>query len=333
MPWAALEQEGLSRDVLLALDPHVVARSLTLFHRAVLEQAPDNPTVAFVDPAGLAGPCGQLFGSTEQPHWLTKLLLVQILGADTSSHAGAAGANGAGGEQAGPTTSRTHSRSEVISVWARVGELCRAAGDECSWRAIVGALCSAPVARLDKVWKRVEAPALAAVEGWARMEGEGCEVAEPRVTPWGGDIRQKLKDEMEAARLGDGAGAEEIYLVAPMERAKDVFEGFRTQFLLCPRRVLLAEDEVGEDVKRMVGFWRDMCAEGGGSSGIAAKFVRYVFDLCLFSLQSSDHLQCRSVHVAVSRSRASQERFIRAPFLGTSDERHSIRISRPSPLP
>ncbi|KAJ7769154.1 hypothetical protein DFH07DRAFT_954387 [Mycena maculata] len=46
MLWAALEAEGLSRDVLLALDPHVVARSLTLFHRAVLAQAPDNPTPA-----------------------------------------------------------------------------------------------------------------------------------------------------------------------------------------------------------------------------------------------------------------------------------------------
>ncbi|KAJ7048568.1 hypothetical protein C8F01DRAFT_1276849 [Mycena amicta] len=44
----------------------------------------------------------------------------------------------------------THSRSEIITVWARVGELCRAAGDECSWRVIAAALCSAPVARLDK---------------------------------------------------------------------------------------------------------------------------------------------------------------------------------------
>ncbi|KAJ7658894.1 hypothetical protein B0H17DRAFT_1213103 [Mycena rosella] len=246
MPWAALEAEGLSRDVLLALDPHVLARSLTLFHRAVLEQAPDNPTVAFVDPgAGGGGACAPLFGSDVTPHWLTKLLLVQILGADTSAgavHGGAA----PGGEQQQqqPTTSRTHSRSEVISVWAHVGELCRAAGDECSWRAIVGALCSAPVARLDKVWRRVEPPALTAVEAWARLEGEGCEVREPRVTPWGGDIRQRLKDE-------------------PMERALDLFEGFRKQFLLCPRHVSLAEDEVGEDVKLMVNYWREKFAEGG----------------------------------------------------------------------
>ncbi|KAJ7085330.1 rho GTPase activating protein 22 [Mycena crocata] len=270
MPWAALETEGLSRDVLLALDPHVIARSLTLFHRAVLEQAPDNPTVAFVDP-GVGGACAPLFGSDDGPHWLTKLLLVQILGADTSGGAAHAGGN-AGGEQ--QPSNRTHSRSEVISVWARVGELCRAAGDECSWRAIAGALCSAPVARLDKVWRRVEAPALAAVEGWVRSEGEGCEVREPRVTPWGGDIRQRLKEEIDAARVSDAGVADESLLVAPMERALDMFEGFRKQFLLCPRRVLLAEDEVSDDVKLLVDYWRGKYAEGGGNGGIAAKFVR-----------------------------------------------------------
>jgi hypothetical protein len=138
MPWAALELEGLSRDVLLALDPHVIARSLTLFHRTVLEQTPDNPAAAaFVDP-GASDAFAPLLGRDTAPHWLTKLLLVQIFGAGTS--------------MAG--TSRPHSMGEVISVWARAGELCRAAGDECSWRAIVGALCSAPIARLDKVWRR-----------------------------------------------------------------------------------------------------------------------------------------------------------------------------------
>ncbi|KAJ7122281.1 hypothetical protein C8R44DRAFT_164401 [Mycena epipterygia] len=277
MPWAALESEGLSRDVLFSLDPRVIARSLTLFHRAVLEQAPDNPTAAFVDPAA-AGACAPLFGSDAAPHWLTKLLLVQILGADTSAGAvhnhNQATSGGEQQQQQSATTSRTHSRSEVISVWARVGELCRGAGDECSWRAIAGALCSAPVARLDKVWRRVEAPALAAVEAWARFEGEGCDVREPRVTPWGGDIRQRLKDEIDAARANDSGGAEETLLVAPMERALDMFEGFRKQFLLCPRRVSLPEDEVGEDVKIMVNYWREKFTEGGGSGGIAAKFVR-----------------------------------------------------------
>ncbi|KAJ7631847.1 rho GTPase activating protein 22 [Mycena polygramma] len=266
MPWVALETEGLTRAVLLAIDPQLIARSLTLFHRAVLEQAPDNITAAFAD-CSAGDSSAPLFGSDAAPHWLTKLLLVQILGSDTSYVT----TQTQGGEQQG--TSRTHSRSEVISVWARVGELCRAAGDECTWRAIVAALCSAPVARLDKVWRRVEGPALAAVEGWARLEGEGCEVREPRVTPWGGAIQAKLKAEVDAARVPDGGGPEETFIVAPMERAFDVFEEFRQQFLLCPRRVCLAEGEVGEDVKLLVNHWVKF-AEGGGAGGIAAKFVR-----------------------------------------------------------
>ncbi|KAJ6543940.1 hypothetical protein B0H19DRAFT_999504 [Mycena capillaripes] len=272
MPWAALEAEGLTRAVLLALDPHVIARSLTLFHRAVLEQAPDNPTAAFLDPS-VGDSCAPLFGSDAAPHWLTKLLLVQILGSD-NANAGHGGATGTtlGGEQAA-TTSRTHSRSEVISVWVRVAELAREAGDEVTWRAIVAALCSAPVARLDKVWRRVEAPALAAVEGWARLEGDGCEVREPRVTPWGGDVPSRLKSEIDAARASDSGGSEERLLVAPMERAFDLFEGFRRTFLLCPRRVCLAEDEVGDDVKTLVSYWNEKFTEGVGG-GIAAKFLR-----------------------------------------------------------
>ncbi|KAJ7832488.1 hypothetical protein B0H13DRAFT_2370924 [Mycena leptocephala] len=245
MPWAALEVEGLSRDVLLALDPHVIARSLTLFHRAVLEQAPDNPTAAaFVDPGA-----SDAFVPLLDPR-------------RAHEHGSVQGGMAQGRKQ--PATSRPHSMGEVISVWARAGELCRAAGDECSWRAIVGALCSAPVARLDKVWRRVEPPALAAVEGWVRMEGDGWEVREPRVTPWGGDLRQRLKDEVDASHTNEGGGAKETLL----------------KFLLCPRRVSLMEDEVGEDVKLMFNYWRERFAEGGGNGGIAANVDQFmVFSL------------------------------------------------------
>jgi hypothetical protein len=105
------------------------------------------------------------------------------------------------------------------------------------------------------------------------MEGDGWEVREPRVTPWGGDIRQRLKDEADAACTDEGGGAEETLLVAPMERALAMFESFKKKFLLCPRHVSLMEDEVGEDVKLMFNYWREWFAEGGGNGGIAAKFV------------------------------------------------------------
>jgi hypothetical protein len=93
------------------------------------------------------------------------------------------------------------------------------------------------------------------------------------VTPWGGDLRQRLKDEVDASRMNEGGGAKETLLVALMGRALEMFESFRKKFLLCPRRVSLMEDEVGEDVKLMFNYWRERFAKGG-NGGIAAKFVR-----------------------------------------------------------
>ncbi|KAJ7815319.1 rho GTPase activating protein 22 [Mycena olivaceomarginata] len=251
MPWAALQTDGLTREVLLALDPHVIARSLTLFHRAVLEQAPDNPTAAFVDPAA-DGASSPFFGSDATPQWLTKLLLMQILGPDTGSGAAQHG----GGEQ------KKQLRPFVSHAFKKRGHLRMGAG-------------RGPLS-LDKVWRRVESQALAAVEGWAQSEGEGCEVGEARITPWGGDIQRRVKEEIESARPSEAGGAEESLLVAPMERALDIFERFRQQFLLCPRRVSLAEDEVGEDVKLLVDYWREKFAEGpdgGGYRGQVCPFM------------------------------------------------------------
>jgi hypothetical protein len=121
---------------LLYLDPFLVAKSLTLFHRSVLEQCPDNLTLDFIitpddgsdtnqdhnfappSPTPVPATSSSLFGSDEQPHWLTKLLL-QILGGDTSGGHVNNYANGQptspgrrsedrGGGGAGQT-SRTHS--------------------------------------------------------------------------------------------------------------------------------------------------------------------------------------------------------------------------------
>ena len=93
-----------------------------------------------------------------------------------------------------------HSRSDVIAAWIRIGELCRVAGDECSWRAILNALCSRPGARLDKVWKSVVLQALDLLEAWvhpAEGEGKTLQVGEPRSTPWGGDVKVKLKKKLD----------------------------------------------------------------------------------------------------------------------------------------
>jgi hypothetical protein len=97
VPWSALEKEGLSRDVLLASNPRVAAQSLTLYHRTVLEHAPDNVSASSVLPVQESGEgklvesefdaqsLRPLFGTDEQPHWLAKLVLLQVLGSDTST--------------------------------------------------------------------------------------------------------------------------------------------------------------------------------------------------------------------------------------------------------
>lgn len=271
-----------------------------------------------------------LFGNDEQPHWLTKLVLLSILGADTSSgilnnfanianninttgpsghpgtistgssgpiHASSSGGGSGNHPSAGApggtqpfvnqiTThqqvSRTHSRSEVISVWIKIAELCRSAGDECSWKAIAAALCARPVARLEKVWKRVDPLALAAIEGWihppsgssASGEGEGqvygalyqqdgtamlagVKVDEPKIVPWGGDIKNLIQSELNKAK-GEGNEQQQFVYTAPLEKARIIFESFRTGFALCPRRSRFGD-----------GFGLGLGVGGGATGGNA----------------------------------------------------------------
>ncbi|KAF8883269.1 hypothetical protein BD779DRAFT_1674611 [Infundibulicybe gibba] len=281
IPWAALDGEGLSRDVLLMSDPRLIAQSLTAFHRSILDQVPENITVDFITGSDIHTHEQQslipLFGTDDQPHWLTKLLLVQVLGADTSSGTATlassqlASPGRRSADDRGNQTSRTHSRSEVISVWIKVGELCRLAGDECSWRAIAAALCSRPIARLDKVWRRVDAFALAAVESWVYpgSGGEVLTVGEPKLIPWGGDIKQRIMENMMKSD-----GSEQVIKRDSLETVRRLFETLRTSFSLCPRRTHTEEGELSDDIRKMMAYWHDMSSGGGGTGSLAVKFQR-----------------------------------------------------------
>ncbi|KAF5354352.1 hypothetical protein D9758_010729 [Tetrapyrgos nigripes] len=300
--WAgALDREGLSRDVFLLIEHKVLAKSLGMFHSSVLQQFPENLTADFVfseADSAETGPSSSsstshssaysaLFGSDDQPHWLTKLLLLQILGADTSTGLTSVTSNSninltSPGRNRGDATATSssaqpqsrqhplqHSRSELIASWIRVGEICRVSGDGCSWQAIMQAICSAPIARLEKIWKKVDPAAIATVESWVQVgaEGESVGVKEPRITPWGGDIRNLVRDEM--AKVVSG----EMLSLAPIEKAKNLFETFRTSFSLCPRKSVADEGESGEDIKKLVSYWWDVLIDGN-VGGIAAKFQR-----------------------------------------------------------
>ena len=281
--WTALEREGLSREVLLSLDPYLIAQSLGLFHRTALQNIPENLTAEYLlgpeapSPPDSAAPGfpSALFGSDKSPHWLTKVLLMQILGVDTSTGSLTSpqmlSAGRTSEDRTTQTTSRTHSRSEVISVWARIGELCRISGDECSWRAIAAALCSRPVARLDKAWKRVYADAMSIVDSWVfpGADGEYASIRSPKLTPWGGDAKDRVKEILERSRSGHGDG----WLIEPLKTVRELFEETRTSFSLCSRRIPQDKSQ-DDDINRMVGFWGELYAGNVRTGTLGSKFVQ-----------------------------------------------------------
>ncbi|KIY65166.1 hypothetical protein CYLTODRAFT_424593 [Cylindrobasidium torrendii FP15055 ss-10] len=185
-------------------DPLVVARTLTCYHRASLPIDPS--TASFPD---------TFFGSDTAPHWLTRHIINRVL--------------------------HTDSRLEAISFWIRVGELCRNDGDEATWAAIRAALCSPPIARLDKAWKRVDA---AAVEQWAG----GASVVEPRLTPWGGDLKTRFKQCLESARHPT---QDEVYIVSALLDALSIFIQCRSLFDGCRA----AAESLSEQEAQIVAHW------------------------------------------------------------------------------
>jgi hypothetical protein len=264
-PWNLIESSGLSRELLSTMDPFFVADSLTLYHRYQLEQSPVNLEASDLLGSSLHpqdDPLLSFLGSDEHPHWLTKMLLIEILVGDMSTKG-----NSQDVGKPAAQTSRTHARSEIISIWARVGELCRLEGDECTWQAIKAALCARPIARLDKVWKRVDPNAYNAVYSWAH--GSTTVASEPLVTPWAAAIRDDMEKKLNQAKSTQG---EDIWSVAPLAQIWRDFEALRMKWSLCPKK-LPEGDEPGEQILRMVNFWREKARQGGDSGGLAEKFI------------------------------------------------------------
>ncbi|KDQ56347.1 hypothetical protein JAAARDRAFT_36524 [Jaapia argillacea MUCL 33604] len=277
--WAVLDRDGLTRETLLHLDPNLVAKSLLLFHRNALKITTDG-LLAEVYPfteAKSEGPTptvtpSPLFGSDEVPHWLTKLILTQLLASEGASRHAANSSSATGSRSSDDRnlqTSRTHSRSEVISAWAKIGEACRLIGDECSWRAVIAALCSRPIARLEKAWKRVDPVAWAAVESWVYpgQGGEAVDAKEPRMTPWGGDVKERIKAAFEKAKCS--SESDEEWNVPPLISVKHDYELVRTSFSLCSAKPDIGEST--EDVSRLVSLWEDISV---GVAGGAGKLLR-----------------------------------------------------------
>ena len=273
--WGALDRDGFTKEVLMRMDPHLVASSLNVFNRSLWERTPENvPPSSFFglegDDAELGDEFQAFFGTESHPHWLTKTVLLQIFGQDTPVTFG----------DDKPST-KPHFRADTITAWIRIGELSRQLGDECSWMAICAALFSRPVARLGRVWKRLEPMVLTIAESWVYPGPEGgpATAGEPQQTPWGGIAKEKLRECFDQAKESESA---QSWTVKPLFEAREVWEGLKASFSLCPRKTdwgRLEKErgmEESENVSRLVALWQMLCQnKGNNGSGIASKFTRY----------------------------------------------------------
>ncbi|KAI0629663.1 hypothetical protein C8Q77DRAFT_1141583 [Trametes polyzona] len=277
----ALDEEGLSRDVLLSLDPALIARSLSVAQQTALEKVPDNFTADLVLGPGVqetgpptSSPSAILpfTGSDDRPHWLTRLVLIQVLVPEPPGNTHGTSSQLFNHDR---PTSRTHTRSDVISAWTRVGELARRHGDECSWRAIMAALCARPIARLDKVWKRVDPEALSVVQSWVQIlvRGDQPTATAALTYPWAGDVQYDIREALDKARGGDG----DEWIVQYLREVREKFDGLRTTFALCTtRREIAGSDATAAEnpgVDVLAKHWQTLASDGDGRA-LAAKFLR-----------------------------------------------------------
>ena len=259
--FTVLEKEGLTCDVLLKLDSSTVARSLGTFNRSFLDQAHEpfigadiigRETTSDTDVQAIvldSSPFTVFFGSDENPHWLTRLIVVQVLtsGNPSSSQPDVA-----------LQVSNTHLRSEVINKWVRVGEHCRLFGDRCSWKAIESALCSRPVARLEKAWRRVDGTASRLVQAWSKGVAE-CSVSKQGFTPWGGDLREHIADLLQKARVESG-GKDDQWDVVPIQEILSCVEPIVDMFsrLSGSDTTLAGQDD---QVVLLTRFWQSVFSQ------------------------------------------------------------------------
>ncbi|KDQ11994.1 hypothetical protein BOTBODRAFT_176768 [Botryobasidium botryosum FD-172 SS1] len=207
--WVALEKEGLTKELFERIEPSKVAKSLRIWHRVQLRdnraRAADilsgNESGGGGDEgrAALAGSLALFGGDEETPHWLTRLILSQLLGSSSGptrpegEDNGTIGVNSTNVDSKGlPNLSKTHARAILLQRWIRVGEAARTEGDECTWMAVKAATCCKAISRLEKVWRRVDHKERKMVEGWVN----GQLSSSPKVVPWIGDLLNEVNGVM-----------------------------------------------------------------------------------------------------------------------------------------
>ncbi|KAG8709390.1 rho GTPase-activating protein [Ceratobasidium sp. 394] len=260
-----LERDRLSRDVFLRIPSGTIAKSLRVLNQAFLalanttqESDPLRPSRFLRLPRG-TGPESLFCGSDSAPHWLTRLVMTQVLSPDMVGHelpASDTVASISGGASVipeGVKVSRTHTRAAVLCKWIRLGELARVNGDECTWRAVQAAVCARAIARLERVFRRMSDEEREIVSAWAR-EDTARGLGAGRCTPWEGDVRERIGREMDRARAkGKDAGA---WRVEPFEDVRGMVESTEAVWGACRSGSLPLGDSDVEDVVGLVRYFR-----------------------------------------------------------------------------
>ncbi|KAG8691032.1 rho GTPase-activating protein [Ceratobasidium sp. 423] len=265
-----LDRDRLSRDVFLKVPSGTIAKALRVLNQVFLVQAVHgsssttghvglSPSRYFRLPRG-TDPASLFCGSDNVPHWLTRLVMTQVLSpdmvghelpaSDTAGSIGVAAGHNIGIIPEGVKVSRTHTRAAVLCKWIRLGELARVNGDECTWRAIQAAVCSRAIARLERVFRRMSDEEREIVSVWAREDRPTPQ--DHKCTPWESDVRERIGHEMEHARVKGGAS----WSVKPFGNAWSMVQEMGKAWGKCTGGVLPWGDSDVEDVVGLVRYFR-----------------------------------------------------------------------------
>ncbi|CAD6890843.1 unnamed protein product [Tilletia controversa] len=160
----ALVQTRFSGQVLLGLSQFEVAQQISLFHRDRLRYlVTPRLTLSKLTVTGEAHATQQqaraLFSfDSLMPHYLTRLVLDQLLPTGTTGLADGINKRLAGPHNAPatvPPAQAAKQRAALIRQWIAIGIHLHRLGDYAGWVAICAALCSRAVARLEATWRYV----------------------------------------------------------------------------------------------------------------------------------------------------------------------------------
>ncbi|GJJ08394.1 hypothetical protein Clacol_002609 [Clathrus columnatus] len=242
---------NLTDEQFLNFNPSMLAESLTLFHLQSLPQTCDTSlSVDFLEYAlqndgdtQSPGFYSAFFSSDEAPHWLSRFIVAQILSPYTISSNTSSDV---------PSISKTHLRSELVTHWIKTAEHCRGSGDRCTWKAVEAALCSRPLARLEKVWRRTDLSPLRLLHSWTKdLDTQDT----PIMTPWGGDIRDRIASLWPTAKT-DFGGRDDMWDVETLLKISDYVSSVQDQFA---RSISKLDFGRPDDITmQLVKLWRNV---------------------------------------------------------------------------